>query len=156
MMIRFWLFTCLIFKPKLANQILRPTIQINYSLNLSKWLYFFIFEDMTALSKRIHALAESQTIKMAKMGRDLAAKGIDIINLSFGEPDFNTPDYIKDAAKKAGKAVVKGATVAGKAVGKGATVAGKAVGKGATIAAKATGKAFKSAGKAIGKAFKKF
>ncbi len=101
MMIRFWLFTCLIFKPKLINQILRPTIQINYSLNLSKWLYFFIFEDMTALSKRIHALAESQTIKMAKMGRDLAAKGIDIINLSFGEPDFNTPDYIKDAAKKA-------------------------------------------------------
>ena len=101
MMMRFWLFTCLIFKPKLANQILRPTIQINYSLNLSKWLYFFIFEDMTALSKRIHALAESQTIKMAKMGRDLAAKGIDIINLSFGEPDFNTPDYIKDAAKKA-------------------------------------------------------
>jgi len=101
MMMRFWLFTCLIFKPKLTNQILRPTIQINYSLNLSKWLYFFIFEDMTALSKRIHALAESQTIKMAKMGRDLAAKGIDIINLSFGEPDFNTPDYIKDAAKKA-------------------------------------------------------
>ena len=101
MMIRFWLFTCLIFKPKLANQILRPTIQINYSLNLSKWLYFFIFEDMRALSKRIHTLAESQTIKMAKMGRDLAAKGIDIINLSFGEPDFNTPDYIKDAAKKA-------------------------------------------------------
>ena len=101
MMMRFWLFTCLIFKPKLTNQILRPTIQINYSLNLSKWLYFFIFEDMRALSKRIHALAESQTIKMAKMGRDLAAKGIDIINLSFGEPDFNTPDYIKDEAKKA-------------------------------------------------------
>ena len=101
MMMRFWLFTCLIFKPKLTNQILRPTIQINYSLNLSKWLYFFNFEDMTALSNRIHALAESQTIKMAKMGRDLAAKGIDIINLSFGEPDFNTPDYIKDAAKKA-------------------------------------------------------
>ena len=101
MMMRFWLFTCLIFKPKLTNQILRPTIQINYSLNLSKWLYFFIFEDMTALSNRIHALAESQTIKMAKMGRDLAAKGIDIINLSFGEPDFNTPDYIKDEAKKA-------------------------------------------------------
>lgn len=56
---------------------------------------------MTALSNRIHILAESQTIKMAKMGRDLAAKGIDIINLSFGEPDFNTPDYIKEAAKKA-------------------------------------------------------
>ena len=35
------------------------------------------------------------------MGRELAAKGIDIINLSFGEPDFNTPEYIKDAAKHA-------------------------------------------------------
>ncbi len=35
------------------------------------------------------------------MGRELAAKGIDIINLSFGEPDFNTPEYIKDAAKQA-------------------------------------------------------
>ena len=53
------------------------------------------------LAQRIHHLAESQTIKMAKMGRELAAKGIDIINLSFGEPDFNTPEYIKNAAKQA-------------------------------------------------------
>jgi aspartate aminotransferase len=53
------------------------------------------------LAQRIHQLAESQTIKMAKMGRELAAKGIDIINLSFGEPDFNTPEYIKNAAKQA-------------------------------------------------------
>ncbi len=53
------------------------------------------------LAHRIYQLAESQTIKMAKMGRELAAKGIDIINLSFGEPDFNTPEYIKDAAKHA-------------------------------------------------------
>ncbi|HEY1025719.1 MAG TPA: aminotransferase class I/II-fold pyridoxal phosphate-dependent enzyme, partial [Sphingobacteriaceae bacterium] len=56
---------------------------------------------MTRLSDRINQLAESQTIKMAKMGRELAAKGIDVINLSFGEPDFHTPEYIKDAAKKA-------------------------------------------------------
>lgn len=54
-----------------------------------------------SLAQRIHQLAESQTIKMAKMGRELAAKGIDIINLSFGEPDFNTPEYIKNAAKQA-------------------------------------------------------
>jgi len=53
------------------------------------------------LAQRIHQLAESQTIKMAKMGRELAAKGIDIINLSFGEPDFNTPEHIKNAAKQA-------------------------------------------------------
>lgn len=56
---------------------------------------------MTILSKRINSLSESQTIKMAKMGRELAAKGINVINLSFGEPDFNTPEHIKNAAKKA-------------------------------------------------------
>ena len=56
---------------------------------------------MSALSNRINNLSESATIKMAKMGRELAAKGVDVINLSFGEPDFNTPKYVKDAAKKA-------------------------------------------------------
>ncbi len=56
---------------------------------------------MSALSNRINNLSESATIKMAKMGRELAAKGIDVINLSFGEPDFNTPKHIKEAAKKA-------------------------------------------------------
>jgi aspartate aminotransferase len=53
------------------------------------------------LSDRIMALAESQTIAMAKKGRELAAQGHDVINLSFGEPDFQTPQYIKDAAKQA-------------------------------------------------------
>lgn len=56
---------------------------------------------MGVLSDRINRLSESQTIKMAKMGRELAAKGIDVINLSFGEPDFHTPDHIKHAAKNA-------------------------------------------------------
>ena len=56
---------------------------------------------MSALSNRINNLSESQTIKMAKMGRELAAKGVDVISLSFGEPDFHTPQYVKDAAKKA-------------------------------------------------------
>lgn len=56
---------------------------------------------MTELSDRINQLSESQTIQMAKMGRELAAKGVDVINLSFGEPDFHTPDFIKEAAKKA-------------------------------------------------------
>ncbi len=56
---------------------------------------------MTFLSKRINNLSESQTIKMAKMARELAAKGIDVINLSFGEPDFFTPDHVKEAGKKA-------------------------------------------------------
>ena len=53
------------------------------------------------LSDRLLAMNESATIAMAKKGRELAAKGVDVINLSFGEPDFQTPQYIKDAAKKA-------------------------------------------------------
>lgn len=56
---------------------------------------------MSILSDRINRLSESQTISMAKLGRDLAAKGYDIINLSFGEPDFPTPAHIREAAKKA-------------------------------------------------------
>jgi len=56
---------------------------------------------MSILSRRINNLSESQTIKMAKLGRELSAKGVDVINLSFGEPDFFTPDAVKTAAKKA-------------------------------------------------------
>ena len=56
---------------------------------------------MSGLSNRINNLSESATIKMAKMGRELAAKGVDVISLSFGEPDFHTPEHIKAAAKKA-------------------------------------------------------
>jgi aspartate aminotransferase len=56
---------------------------------------------MSTLSDRINNLSESQTIKMAKLGRELAAKGVDVISLSFGEPDFHTPAHIKEAAKQA-------------------------------------------------------
>ena len=56
---------------------------------------------MSVLSNRINNLSESATIKMAKMGRELAAKGVDVISLSFGEPDFHTPEHIKGAAKQA-------------------------------------------------------
>lgn len=56
---------------------------------------------MSALSTRINNLSESATIKMAKLGRELAAKGVDVISLSFGEPDFHTPEHIKEAAKQA-------------------------------------------------------
>jgi aspartate aminotransferase len=55
----------------------------------------------TVLSDRILNMQESATIAMAKKSRELAAKGVDVINLSFGEPDFQTPQYIKDAAKRA-------------------------------------------------------
>src|ERR1700756_4736481 len=53
------------------------------------------------LSDRVKNLAESQTIAMARKSRELKAQGIDIISLSLGEPDFNTPDVIKQAAIKA-------------------------------------------------------
>ncbi|MDQ1149280.1 pyridoxal phosphate-dependent aminotransferase [Sphingobacterium zeae] len=53
------------------------------------------------LSDRINNLSESATLKMTKLGRELAAKGVNVISLSVGEPDFNTPEHVKDAAKKA-------------------------------------------------------
>src|SRR4030065_2799265 len=46
-------------------------------------------------------MAASATLAMAQKSRELKAKGLDIISLSLGEPDFNTPDYIKEAAKEA-------------------------------------------------------
>ncbi|MCA0431003.1 MAG: pyridoxal phosphate-dependent aminotransferase [Bacteroidetes bacterium] len=56
---------------------------------------------MSKLSNRVNSIAESQTIAMARKSRELKANGIDIISLSLGEPDFATPQIIKDAAKKA-------------------------------------------------------
>ena len=56
---------------------------------------------MEYLSDRIKSLAPSATLAMDQKSRELKAKGLDIISLSLGEPDFNTPDYIKEAAKKA-------------------------------------------------------
>ncbi|MDX9941938.1 MAG: pyridoxal phosphate-dependent aminotransferase [Bacteroidales bacterium] len=56
---------------------------------------------MIALSNRITQLSESETLAMARKSRELKAQGFDVINLSLGEPDFFTPDYVKTAAKKA-------------------------------------------------------
>jgi aspartate aminotransferase len=56
---------------------------------------------MEYLSDRVKSLSVSQTLAMAQKSRELKAKGIDIISLSLGEPDFFTPDDIKEAAKKA-------------------------------------------------------
>ena len=53
------------------------------------------------LSSLLDRFAEPETLKMAKLGRELRAKGVDVIDLSLGEPDFDTPQHIKDAAKKA-------------------------------------------------------
>jgi aspartate aminotransferase len=54
-----------------------------------------------ALSSILQRFNEPETLKMAKLGRELRAKGIDVIDLSLGEPDFDTPEHIKNAAKKA-------------------------------------------------------
>jgi len=53
------------------------------------------------LSDRIQNMKESATLKMAALGRELKAQGADIISLSLGEPDFDTPQHVKEAAKKA-------------------------------------------------------
>ena len=56
---------------------------------------------MIALSDRLNAMEESATLAMARLSRTLRSEGKDIISLSLGEPDFNTPQFIKDAAKQA-------------------------------------------------------
>jgi aspartate aminotransferase len=53
------------------------------------------------ISSLLQRFNEPETLKMAKLGRELRAKGIDVIDLSLGEPDFDTPQHIKDAAIKA-------------------------------------------------------
>ncbi|MBL7942816.1 MAG: pyridoxal phosphate-dependent aminotransferase, partial [Flavobacteriales bacterium] len=53
------------------------------------------------VSRLLDALNESATLAMARMSRELAAKGFDVVSLSLGEPDFDTPDFIKEAARAA-------------------------------------------------------
>jgi aspartate aminotransferase len=53
------------------------------------------------LSSILQRFNEPETLKMARLGRELRAKGFDIVDLSLGEPDFDTPEHIKEAAKKA-------------------------------------------------------
>lgn len=63
-------------------------------LNVKKYI-------MINLSDCINRLAPSATLAMSQKSSEMKAQGIDVINLSVGEPDFNTPDHIKEAAKKA-------------------------------------------------------
>jgi len=75
---------------RLNKNIKQPTLQTkNYNLMNNP------------LSDRINNLATSQTLAMAALARELKSQGKDIISLSLGEPDFNTPDFVKDAAKRA-------------------------------------------------------
>lgn len=56
---------------------------------------------MNRISTRVESLSPSQTLAMSQKSAELKASGVDVINLSVGEPDFNTPDHIKEAAKRA-------------------------------------------------------
>lgn len=56
---------------------------------------------MNYLSSRVQKLAESETLAMARLGNELKEKGVNVINMSLGEPDFATPDFVKIAAKEA-------------------------------------------------------
>ena len=56
---------------------------------------------MNQISQRLQALAPSATLAMSQKSNELKAQGVDVINLSVGEPDFFTPDHIKAAAKQA-------------------------------------------------------
>lgn len=56
---------------------------------------------MNQLSDRLNRLAPSATLAMSQKSAELKAQGVDVVNLSVGEPDFNTPDHIKEAAKRA-------------------------------------------------------
>lgn len=56
---------------------------------------------MIEISQRIQSLSQSQTLAMSQKSSELKSQGIDVINLSVGEPDFHTPEHIKEAAKRA-------------------------------------------------------
>ncbi|MBQ8224668.1 MAG: pyridoxal phosphate-dependent aminotransferase [Bacteroides sp.] len=56
---------------------------------------------MNTLSNRLNSLSPSATLAMSQKSAELKAQGVDVINMSVGEPDFNTPEHIKEAAKQA-------------------------------------------------------
>ena len=56
---------------------------------------------MQQVSNRLNQLSESATLAMARMSRELKAQGHNVIALSLGEPDFDTPEFIKESAKNA-------------------------------------------------------
>jgi aspartate aminotransferase len=88
-------FSHLIFAPGFRAMLL--TFSTIYSRTFLTSPKFYSMK----LSSRLDLFAEPETLKMAKLGRELRAKGIDVIDLSLGEPDFDTPDHIKSALKKA-------------------------------------------------------
>ena len=77
----------------------KPTI--HFRLKFSCYICPFHKTGHMQLSSLLNRFSEPETLRMAKLGRELRAKGLDITDLSLGEPDFDTPQHIKDAAKKA-------------------------------------------------------
>ena len=73
------------------------SVQIKKSVTFA----YQTIKDMAQLSKRLTRLAPSATLVMSQKSSEMKAQGIDVINMSVGEPDFNTPDHIKAAAQKA-------------------------------------------------------
>jgi len=78
-----------------------PFLRIFATQKLKPNLYMELTAATMELSSLLQRFSEPETLKMAKLGRELRAKGIDVIDLSLGEPDFDTPAHIKEAAKKA-------------------------------------------------------
>src|SRR6478672_1105745 len=74
---------------------------VRISLNFSPYICHSHKTSRMQLSSLLNRFSEPETLRMAKLGRELRAKGLDITDLSLGEPDFDTPDHIKEAAKKA-------------------------------------------------------
>jgi aspartate aminotransferase len=82
--------------PSVCNiKVFPPIVKIDLRLHPK------IKKTMNRVSNRLLALSESETLAMARRTRELKAQGKDIVSLSLGEPDYDTPDFIKDAAKKA-------------------------------------------------------
>ncbi len=87
---------------KITSTVFEPA---SGNLHVAVFLQLFIFANkqkkMIKISNRLNNLAESATLKMAAMSRSLIAEGKDVIALSLGEPDFETPHHIREAAKAA-------------------------------------------------------
>ncbi len=76
-------------------------MQLNATVSIFGFLQMAYSMSSYPLSDRVNRLSESQTIAMAGKARELQSRGINVISLSLGEPDFNTPDFIKEAARQA-------------------------------------------------------
>ena len=80
---------------------LRNIKECNFAVDNVCLLHKFRKRKMNQVSDRLAAMSPSATLAMSQKSSELKAQGVDVINLSVGEPDFTTPTHIKEAAKKA-------------------------------------------------------